>query len=239
MVVGSSSSLNKLICQIFISKRLVSKIEGAGDRELFVLHQLLCFIRACILSPIHLSRRGNGFRARTNAITNSKSWSPSASSVSLSLSLCHISIRPRRENATYVWLKLYSDRGATLWWTDDRRHVPLDSWIARYRCSTKRRSHGRANNRRHRVYACALSSNPAGDRGTMRDPSYILTFWQMAGGSRALYFQTLVRRGGTRCVLETVSAFARKTDASHSFMEGLRKRGERKFYRDEYACTFY
>lgn len=158
---------------------------------------------------------------------------------SLTLSLCHISIRPRRENATYVWLKLYSDRGATLWWTDDRRHVPLDSWIARYRCSTKRRSHGRANNRRHRVYACALSSDPAGDRGTMRDPSYILTFWQMAGGSRALYFQTLVRRGGTRCVLETVSAFARKTDASHSFMEGLRKRGERKFYRDEYACTFY
>lgn len=47
----------------------------------------------------------------------------------------------------------------------------------------------------------------------------------MAGGSRALYFQTLVRRGGTRCALETVSAFARKTDASDSFMEGLRKGG--------------
>lgn len=28
----------------------------------------------------------------------------------------------------------------------------------------------------HWVYACALSSDPAGDRGTMRDPSYILTF---------------------------------------------------------------
>lgn len=46
-------------------------------------------------------------------------------------------------------------------------------------------------------------------------------------------------RGGTRwCVcarvLETVSAFARrKTDASDSFMEGLRKGGgERKFYRE-------
>lgn len=51
----------------------------------------------------------------------------------------------------------------------------------------------------------------------------------MAGGSRALYFQTLVRRGGTRCALETVSAFARKTDASDSFMEGLRKgEGERR-----------
>lgn len=156
---------------------------------------------------------------------------------SLSLSYFHSSTARKRH--LRLTETIYSDRGATLWWTDDRRHVPLDSWIARYRCSTKRRSHGRANNRRHRVYACALSSDPAGDRGTMRDPSYILTFWQMAGGSRALYFQTLVRRGGTRCVLETVSAFARKTDASHSFMEGLRKRGERKFYRDEYACTFY
>lgn len=158
---------------------------------------------------------------------------------SLTLSLSYFHSSTARKRHLRLTETIYSDRGATLWWTDDRRHVPLDSWIARYRCSTKRRSHGRANNRRHRVYACALSSDPAGDRGTMRDPSYILTFWQMAGGSRALYFQTLVRRGGTRCVLETVSAFARKTDASHSFMEGLRKRGERKFYRDEYACTFY
>lgn len=66
---------------------------------------------------------------------------------------------------------------------------------------------------------------------------------------RALYFQTLVRRGGTttRLCWEPFQLSHGKTDASDSFMEGLRKAGgggrekeaERKFYRGEYACTFY
>lgn len=44
---------------------------------------------------------------------------------------------------------------------------------------------------------------------------------------RALYFQTLVRRGGTttRLCWEPFQLSHGKTDASDSFMEGLRKAG--------------